>query len=69
MTNYKYYYFPHRGIGEPARMVMHYAKVQFEDIRVPYDEWPGKHEKSKQNYLLHFFVYRNASGHNASFGH
>ena len=36
----KVHYFPIYGRGEPIRMLLSHAKVQFEDVKVPMDQWP-----------------------------
>lgn len=41
-SNYKLTYFPIRGIAEPIRLIFAYAGVNYEDIRVPFEEWPTK---------------------------
>ncbi|KAH7696718.1 Nagst-1 protein [Aphelenchoides avenae] len=37
MVHYKLTYLPIRGLGEPIRMILNYAKQPFEDVRVPFD--------------------------------
>ncbi|VDM65878.1 unnamed protein product [Strongylus vulgaris] len=37
---YKFYYFPGRGLGEIARQIFALAGVHYEDIRVTQDKWP-----------------------------
>jgi len=44
MVHYKLFYFPFKGLGEPVRLLLTHAKVEFEDIRVSSDEWP-KHKE------------------------
>uniref|UniRef100_A0A7E4V9C8 glutathione transferase n=1 Tax=Panagrellus redivivus TaxID=6233 RepID=A0A7E4V9C8_PANRE len=39
MTNVKFYYFNIRGIGDTARLLLHYGKIDFEDIRVSDEQW------------------------------
>lgn len=39
MPNYKLSYFNVRAMGEPIRLILHYAKQPFEDVRVGDDEW------------------------------
>ena len=41
-SNYKLTYFPIRGIAEPIRLIFAYAGVNYEDIRIPFEEWPTK---------------------------
>jgi len=37
---YKLKYFNGRGRGEPIRLIFAYAKVPYEDVRVPREDWP-----------------------------
>nr|AGA61750.1 glutathione S-transferase 2 [Ancylostoma duodenale] len=37
---YKFYYFPGRGLGEVSRQLFALAGVHYEDIRVPKEQWP-----------------------------
>uniref|UniRef100_A0A7E4UUW3 glutathione transferase n=1 Tax=Panagrellus redivivus TaxID=6233 RepID=A0A7E4UUW3_PANRE len=46
MVHYKLYYFPIRGIVEPIRDLLKYAKADFEDVRIPKEEWPQFKEKT-----------------------
>ncbi|CAD5228033.1 unnamed protein product [Bursaphelenchus xylophilus] len=39
MPEYKLYYFDARGRAEPARLILNYAKIPFEDVRVSKEEW------------------------------
>ncbi len=39
MPQYKLYYFNFRGLGELARLILHYAGVAFEDVRFEKSEW------------------------------
>lgn len=44
MTNsstYKLYYFPLRGTAEASRMILNYAGMPFEDIRITNEAWPS----------------------------
>ncbi|KAI6177476.1 hypothetical protein M3Y97_00911600 [Aphelenchoides bicaudatus] len=41
----KLYYFDSRIIAEPTRLVLVYAKADWEDVRIPRDEWPAMKEK------------------------
>lgn len=40
MVKYKLYYFPIRGRAEAIRLVFAYAGVEYEDVRIPMDQWP-----------------------------
>ncbi|KAH7716491.1 Glutathione S-transferase 1 [Aphelenchoides avenae] len=40
MLKYKLYYVDVRNLGEPIRLILHYAKQPFEDYRCPVGEWP-----------------------------
>ncbi|KAE9555199.1 hypothetical protein FO519_001549 [Halicephalobus sp. NKZ332] len=40
MPNIKFTYFDTRGLGEPARLILHHAKVPFDDVRVTQEQWP-----------------------------
>ena len=37
----KFYYFPIYGRGEPIRMALWKAGVQYEDVRVLSEDWPA----------------------------
>ncbi|KAI1711872.1 putative glutathione S-transferase 8 [Ditylenchus destructor] len=39
LAKYRLRYFDIRGLGEPIRMIFHYAQVPFEDVRISQDEW------------------------------
>uniref|UniRef100_A0A914C6E8 glutathione transferase n=1 Tax=Acrobeloides nanus TaxID=290746 RepID=A0A914C6E8_9BILA len=41
MSSYKLTYFPFRGRGELIRLILHYAKVPFEDNRITLEDWPS----------------------------
>nr|WBY51149.1 glutathione S-transferase 1 [Holotrichia parallela] len=41
MSNVKLTYFPTRGIADIVRMLLYYGNIDFEDIRIPRDEWPS----------------------------
>ncbi|CAD6195769.1 unnamed protein product [Caenorhabditis auriculariae] len=38
--HYKLYYFESRGLGEVSRQLFALAKVEYENIRIPKDQWP-----------------------------
>lgn len=38
---YKLHYFNVKALAEPLRILFAYAKVDYEDIRVPKEEWPA----------------------------
>ncbi|KJH52066.1 glutathione S-transferase protein [Dictyocaulus viviparus] len=40
MVEYKLYYFNGRGLGEVTRQLFALADVEYEDIRVPKEQWP-----------------------------
>lgn len=40
VENMKLYYFPLRSRAEPARLLMEYNGVKYEDIRVTPEHWP-----------------------------
>ena len=42
MTSYKLYYFNLKGRAEVIRIMFAYAGVEFQDIRIPFIEWPNK---------------------------
>uniref|UniRef100_A0A914PAC9 glutathione transferase n=1 Tax=Panagrolaimus davidi TaxID=227884 RepID=A0A914PAC9_9BILA len=43
----KFVYFDGRGIAEPARLILHYANIDFEDVRVSIEEWQEMKTKTK----------------------
>ncbi len=51
MVHYKLYYFPLKGFGEPIRLLLTYAGVQFEDIRYSQDDWP-KHKAGNSSFVF-----------------
>ena len=42
----KLYYFDIYGKGEAARILLHTAKVEYEDVRYSFEEWGSTHKKS-----------------------
>ena len=40
MSGYKLYYFQGRGGAEKCRLAFAAAKIEYEDVRVPSEEWP-----------------------------
>ncbi|KAI6171069.1 Glutathione S-transferase protein [Aphelenchoides bicaudatus] len=50
-ANYKIYYFPLRNTAEASRMILAYAGVPFEDIRITANEWPKWKSKMPQQAL------------------
>ncbi|KAI6182142.1 Glutathione S-transferase domain containing protein [Aphelenchoides bicaudatus] len=51
MFSYRLFYFDIRNLAEPSRMILHYAKVPFEDVRISFEEWPALKEKHSFRYL------------------
>lgn len=51
MPQYKLHYFNFRGLGELARLIMHYGGIPFEDVRFERDQWPSI-KPGKQKVLL-----------------
>ena len=39
MSGYKLFYFPSRAEGEKCRLAFAAAKIDYEDIRLPVEEW------------------------------
>ncbi|GMT13630.1 hypothetical protein PFISCL1PPCAC_4927, partial [Pristionchus fissidentatus] len=46
MPAYKLYYFPVRALGEAIRQTFKLAEVEFEDVRVPAEEWAALKDKT-----------------------
>ena len=51
MVHYKLIYFSFRGRGELSRLILHYAQVPFEDVRIERSEWLTY--KSSKLYTIH----------------
>jgi hypothetical protein len=47
--SYKVTYFPTSGWAEPIRFILSYGNLDFEDIRVPYEEWPALKPRQYQS--------------------
>jgi glutathione S-transferase len=47
--SYKVTYFPTKGWAEPIRFILSYGNLDFEDIRVPYEEWPAQKARQYQS--------------------
>ncbi len=41
MPTYKLHYFNLRARAELVRLIFAYANVDYEDIRIPFEEWPA----------------------------
>lgn len=46
MPHYKITYFNVKALAEPSRMLLSYGGIDFEDVRIPKEDWP-KHKPSK----------------------
>jgi hypothetical protein len=53
MVQYKLSYFDIRGLGETARLILHYANALFEDDRIKNEDWPSRKASMKK---LHLFL-------------
>ncbi|XP_052781821.1 glutathione S-transferase 1-like isoform X1 [Mya arenaria] len=51
MPSYKLTYFDARGTAEFARLVFKQAGQEFEDVRIPMDQWPGIKEEQPMKAL------------------
>jgi transcriptional antiterminator Rof (Rho-off) len=58
MSSYKLTYFPVRGLGEFLRLILHYAKVSFEDNRIAFEDWPSL--KESKSTLVSFHHYQQS---------
>jgi glutathione S-transferase len=47
MSKVKIVYFDARGLAEASRLILQYAKVDFEDFRVKHEDWPALKPKTK----------------------
>uniref|UniRef100_A0AC34FAU5 Glutathione S-transferase n=1 Tax=Panagrolaimus sp. ES5 TaxID=591445 RepID=A0AC34FAU5_9BILA len=47
MPKVKLVYFDARGLAEASRLILHYAKVDFEDVRIQHADWPALKPKTK----------------------
>lgn len=52
-AKYKLTYFDITALAEPIRFMFAYGGIEYEDVRVPRDQWPAI--KPSKYYLLHFF--------------
>ena len=60
MVQYKLTYFSVRGLGEMSRLILHYANVPFEDVRIAQDDWPNyKDSKKKDNSKVAKYFFRD----------
>lgn len=41
MPKYVYHYFPVKSLGEAPRYLMWYGNQEFEDHRIPKEDWPA----------------------------
>nr|APW77577.1 glutathione S-transferase sigma 1 [Pieris rapae] len=41
MANVKFYYFPVKALGESVRLLLSYGGQDFEDKRIPMEDWPA----------------------------
>ena len=56
MPSYKLIYLDLRGLAEPIRLTFKYAGVEFEDVRIPLEEWAEhKDGKLRRITLWHFW--------------
>lgn len=46
MPRYKLYYFPAKGRAEHIRLIFVQAGVDFEDVKIPFDEWKNMKDGS-----------------------
>lgn len=56
-VEYKLRYFEIRGLGEPIRLMFHYANVPFEDIRVTQQEWSSVKPSNMFEIVSHCVVH------------
>jgi glutathione S-transferase len=43
MAKYKLTYFNLKALGEPIRFLLHYGKIEYEEVRIEIEDWP-KHK-------------------------
>jgi hypothetical protein len=41
MATYKLTYFNLKALGEPIRFLLHYGKIEFEEVRIEIEDWPN----------------------------
>lgn len=46
---YKLFYFNVKALGEPIRLLLSYGEIEFEDHRIPYQDW-RKHKDCEWNF-------------------
>lgn len=54
MPTYKFTYFDLMGLGEPARYLMKYGNIQFEDNRIKFEQWPALKPSESFHNFGHF---------------
>lgn len=63
MNNVKVYYFPAKAKAEGLRMMLAYGGQEFEDIRIPKDEWPQWKPSKWKNPNFNPLFYTNFECH------
>ncbi|OQV15657.1 putative Glutathione S-transferase 1 [Hypsibius exemplaris] len=66
-STYKLIYFDARGVAEATRFIFAYAKVPFEDFRVPREDWPSLKEETPFGQLPVLEVDGKQIGQSAAF--
>ncbi|KAH7707144.1 Protein GST-30 [Aphelenchoides avenae] len=56
MVQYKLVYFPVRNLGEAIRMVLAYAEQKYEDVRIPFEDWPKLKQKMPHGHMPVLYV-------------